>query len=114
MSIFEGENEKYCNMFEFMDIPGLNEKDDFYSKEIIPLVVNKCLFSIYIFDLLHYENEDTKEVYQNYSQLLNKFYKTNSIYILNKIDSIQKKKKKNFRVFKNLKNIYQMKKINLM
>ena len=94
---FFEENEELANYFDFMDIPGLNEKDDFYSKEIIPLVVNKCLFSIYIFDLLHYENEDTKEVYQNYSQLLNKFYKTNSIYILNKIDSIPEEDKKNFR-----------------
>ena len=94
---FFEENEELANYFDFMDIPGLNEKDDFYSKEIIPLVVNKCLFSIYIFDLLHYENDDTKEVYQNYSQLLNKFYKTNSIYILNKIDSIPEEDKKNFR-----------------
>jgi hypothetical protein len=80
-----------------MDIPGLNEPDDFYFKEIIPLVVNKCLFSIYIFDLLKYENDDTIKVYQNYSKLLNKFYKTNSIYILNKIDSIAEEDKKNFR-----------------
>ena len=85
---FFNQNEELSDYFELMDIPGLNESGDFYLKKIIPYIINKCLFSIYIFDLLHYENEDTSKIYQEYSNQLNKFYKTNSIYILNKIDNI--------------------------
>jgi GTPase involved in cell partitioning and DNA repair len=81
-------NPEFSDFFELMDIPGLNEKDDFYLQKIIPILVNKCLFSIYIFDLEHYENEDTSDIYKKYSEQLNKFYNTNSIYILNKIDFI--------------------------
>ena len=80
-----------------MDIPGLNEKDDFYLKKIIPFLVNKCIFSIYIFDIEHYENEDTFKIYQNYSNQLNKIYNKYSIYILNKIDYISEEDKKNFK-----------------
>ena len=79
-----------------MDIPGLNE-NDFYLQEIIPLIINKCLFSIYIFDLEHYENQDTLDVYRKYSNQLNKFYKTNSIFILNKIDIIKNEDRKNYK-----------------
>ena len=83
------------NYFDLMDIPGLNEKDDFYLTKIIPILLDKCLFSIYIFDLEHYENEDTLTIYKKYSLQLNKYYNTNSIYILNKIDSISEEDKKN-------------------
>jgi hypothetical protein len=88
-------NEEYGDFFELMDIPGLNEKDDFYLSKIIPFIVNKCLFSIYIFDLEKYENDDTINIYKEYSSQLNKFYNTNSIYILNKIDCIPEKDKNN-------------------
>ena len=88
-------NEEYGDFFELMDIPGLNEKDDFYLSKIIPFIVNKCLFSIYIFDMEKYENDDTINIYKEYSNQLNKFYNTNSIYILNKIDCIPEKDKKN-------------------
>ena len=105
---FFNENEEISNYFELMDIPGLNEKDDFYLKEIIPLIINKCLFSIYIFDLGCYENQDTSKIYQDYSKQLNKFYNANSIYILNKIDSITEEDKKNCKnedyYFKKFKN----------
>ena len=105
---FFNENLELSNYFELMDIPGLNEINDFYFEEIIPFIINKCLFSIYIFDLEHYENQDTLNVYQNYSKKLNKFFKTNSIYILNKIDCITEEDRKNFRDedyhFKRFKN----------
>ena len=87
IQIFD-ENKELSDYFQLMDIPGLNEQDDFYSKQIIPYIINKCLFSIYIFDLSHYQNRDTINIYRDYSEKLNKFYKTNSIYILNKIDEI--------------------------
>ena len=47
LSIFEGENEKYCNMFEFMDIPGLNEMSNFFPNEIIPLITPNTQFIIF-------------------------------------------------------------------
>ena len=90
-------NPEFSDFFELMDIPGLNEKDDFYLQKIIPILVNKCLFSIYIFDLEHYENEDTSDIYKKYSEQLNKFYNTNSIYILNKIDFITEADRKKFK-----------------
>ena len=77
-----------------MDIPGLNEENDFYLEKVIPNLVNKCLFSIYIFDLGHYQNNDSSDIYKNYSEQLNKFYKNNSIFILNKIDEISEEDKK--------------------
>ena len=78
-----------------MDIPGLNDNFVFYFKKIIPIIANKCLFSIYIFDLLKYEDIDTLKIYNEYSKQLNKFYNTNSIYILNKIDEIKEEDIKN-------------------
>lgn len=89
------QNEELGNYFELMDIPGLNEKNDFYLKNVIPNLVNKCLFSIYIFDLGHYQNNDSSDIYNKYSEQLNKFYKNNSIFILNKIDEISEEDKKN-------------------
>ena len=91
------EDKELGEYFELMDIPGLNEENDFYLKYIIPILVNKCLFSIYIFDLGKYKNDDTSTIYKNYSQLLNKYYSANSIYILNKIDTITEEDKKNLK-----------------
>ena len=89
------ENEELGDYFEFMDIPGLNEESnestDFYFEKIIPKIVNKCIFSIYIF--YKYESEDASKIYNLYFQQLNKIYNTNSIYILNKIDEIDEKER---------------------
>ena len=67
------ENKELGDYFELMDIPGLNEENDFYIQKIIPTLVNKCLFSIYIFDLEKYRNDDTCLIYKNYSQQLINF-----------------------------------------
>ena len=91
------QNEELGNYFDLMDIPGLNEKNDFYIERVIPILVNKCLFSIYIFDMSHYENNDSSDIYIKYSKQLNKFYKNNSIFILNKIDEISENDKKNYK-----------------
>ena len=103
-------NEELGDFFDLMDVPGLNENNDFYLKYIIPKIVDKCLFSIFIFDISHFQNNDSLNVYVDYSNLLNKVYNSNSIYILNKIDNIHeipqnKTNPKNedyyFEVFKN-------------
>lgn len=65
---FFNEDKELSNYFELMDIPGLNESSgDFYLNKIIPYIINKCLFSIYIFDSEHYEGKDTSKIYQEYS-----------------------------------------------
>ena len=58
----------------------------FFLEKILPNLVYKCFFSIYIFDSEHYESKKTPKLYIHYDQKLNKFYNTNSLYILNKID----------------------------
>jgi hypothetical protein len=80
-----------------MDIPGLNEENDFYLQKVIPILINKCLFSIYIFDVGKYKSDDSSDIYKNYSQQLNKYYNTNSIYVLNKIYTISEEGKKNLK-----------------
>ena len=82
------------NYFDFIDIPGLNEEESFISKNIIPMIVNKCLFSIYIFEMGRYENKDTLNIYKEYISGLNT-YEKKSIYILNKIDIIHEDNKYN-------------------
>ena len=87
--------EELGEYFQLMDIPGLNVNFDFYFKKIIPIIANKCLFSIYIFDFLNYVDIETLKIYNEYSKQLNKFYNGNSIYILNKIDEIKEEDIKN-------------------
>lgn len=61
--LFRGENAKFGNFFEFLDLPGLDEgKDDstsfkssnFFKKNILPKIVCNSLFSILIFDAQKY------------------------------------------------------------
>ena len=82
------------NYFDFIDIPGLNEEKSFISKNIIPMIVNKCLFSIYIFEMGRYESKPTLDIYKEYISGLNT-YEKKSIYILNKIDIIHEDNKYN-------------------
>lgn len=89
------DNNDLGDFFDLVDIPGLNEKGDFYLNYIIPFLLNKCLFSIYIFNAEKYENKDTYRIYADYSKQLNKYYNTNSIYILNKIDYVSDENEKN-------------------
>ena len=48
---FHGEFEKYADLIEFIDIPGLNEiGKNIYFNQIIPLIQPNFLFSIFLFD----------------------------------------------------------------
>ena len=55
--LFEGEFEKYADLFEFMDIPGLNEKsneqnqidNNFYFQQIIPIIQSNIKNLLYFY-----------------------------------------------------------------
>ena len=102
--LFNGEFEKYANLFEFMDVPGLNEvaeksgknekvNDNFYFKEIMPIIIPNIKFSILIFDSLKFNDEDTKDIVTLLEQQMGKEVILNSIFVLNKIDKIDEPSK---------------------
>ena len=101
--------EKYADIFEFLDIPGLDEgdlTDNRYIRDLLPMIIPNLAFSIFIFDSKHMEdvttqkiiklivlemikksNENLNEDLQNFiSEHMSKEMALNSIYIINKID----------------------------
>ena len=81
---FKGENEKYGNYFEFMDVPGLNERNDninnnnnnedefnsqFYFQNIIPIIQNNIKFAIFIFDCFSYKSNQVKLILNNFTKV---------------------------------------------
>ena len=81
---FLGEMEKYAELFEFMDVPGLNEIPEitttengkkvssnigsgFYFRQIFPLIKNNIKFSLFIFSVQNYDGDDP-------GQILNEYY----------------------------------------
>jgi len=81
--------EKYAEIFEFMDVPGLNESSDikeplsnnnqenitsaaskftngFYFRQIFPLIKNNIKFSLFIFSSDNYDKENSKEILKAY------------------------------------------------
>ena len=89
----EGKFAPYSNYFELMDIPGLNDDgEEYYIGKLFPYFINNSKFCFFVFDAEEYQNEDTKTVF---NEFLEKFenkeniYK-NSIFILNKIDRVEK------------------------
>ena len=116
---FTGENEKYADYFEFLDIPGLNEnsenlyEDNIYYKKVLPLIINNIRVSLFIFDIQNYKNAtNSTELYKKYLKMLNSGIsdyfdnkkiindiERKSIYILNKTDLKKddlQKEKENF------------------
>ena len=107
---FSGENEKYANIFEFLDLPGLNENsdnldnDNIYYEKVLPLIINNIKFSLFIFETKNYQNKiNSIQLYKKFENMLNSRKKDyfdvnkniniiqkNSIYILNKIDLCDK------------------------
>ena len=95
-------NNIYSELFEFLDVPGLNEftGDDninkqFYYKDLLPFFIYNVGFSLYIFDAEKQESEDSFGIINNImSQYFNnkEEKQKNSIFILNKIDKISNKK----------------------
>ena len=101
--IFNKEMLKYSEIFEFMDLPGLNEQDgenNFFRKNILPIVASNTKFAIFIFDCLSIKDKDTIEIYEKFEELLEEKIE-NSFYILNKIDKATNKKEIEIENFKN-------------
>ena len=87
---FVGEMDKYAELFEFMDVPGLNEKSDitetsetgekksssigsgFYFRQIFPLIKNNIKFSLFIFSVDNYDSSNAKEILKEYINGKNK------------------------------------------
>ena len=97
--LFREFNYRFSELFEFMDIPGLNEytnnNDDinkqFYYKELIPFFIYNVGFSLFIFDAEKQESDASINIINN---IMTKYFNNdqnkqkNSIFILNKIDKI--------------------------
>ena len=97
---------KYSEIFEFMDLPGLNEKEgdnSFFNSNILPVISNNIKFSFFIFDYFSIKDNDTFEVYNSFIKLFN-IKIENSFYILNKIDLIDLSKNKKEDEINNFKN----------
>ena len=93
---FFNENEfaPYSNFIELMDIPGLNDdlENDYYIKNLFPYFINNSKLCFFVFDAESYQSEDTEIIFNKIKELFeNKenIYK-NSIFILNKIDLVEK------------------------
>ncbi len=86
LPLFNEELEKYSKIFEFMDLPGLNEnnKNDFKTY-ILPCISFNVKFSFFIFDCLSIKDRDSNNIYDEYKDLFNIEFE-NNFYILNKID----------------------------
>ena len=97
--LFKGENSIYSDLFEFMDIPGLNEYSEtknetehFYYKELLPFFIYNIGFSLYIFDVEKQQSVDSISIINN---IMEQYYNNdekkqkNSIFILNKIDKVK-------------------------
>ena len=95
---------KYSKIFEFMDLPGLNEynknDNDFFKQNILPIISFNVKFSFFIFDCLSLKDKDTTEIYNNYKGLLNEEIE-NNFYILNKIDYSDNEREVELENFKN-------------
>lgn len=105
---FNDDNDYFSDFYEFMDFPGLNEKDekdnpngknkpDLFYKDYIPLILPNVKFAIFIFNLIDYKGDEAKHLidyFKDFSKLFNFPYLeqicinsfNNSIFILNKID----------------------------
>jgi hypothetical protein len=90
LDIFKGSNFVYSKIFEFLDIPGLNEITEFYLKNIIPIITPNTHFSIFLFDAGASEDEGSKVLFNKFLKLMNSKAKKNSFFIYNKLDIFKK------------------------
>lgn len=109
--LFEGEYEKYGELIDFIDIPGLDEVKDNFDDYIKPILYN-ILFPFFIFDIERYNHPSPKKIIIKY---LDYYYKiTNDktylfnkgFFILNKIDELGKEESLE-EIVKDFKNIYK-------
>ena len=99
--IFDKDMIEYSKIFEFIDLPGLNEKegdDNFFNKNILPVISYNTKFSFFIFDCLSIKDGDSIEVYKRFTNLLD-IKIENCFFILNKIDLSTNKKEEEINNF---------------
>ena len=89
LDIFKGENFIYSKMFEFLDVPGLNEIKEFYLQRVIPYITPNTHFSIFLFDAGGSEDEGSKVLFNKFIHLMNSKTKKNSFFIYNKLDKLR-------------------------
>jgi hypothetical protein len=53
------ELKEYSQIFEFMDIPGLNDNYNFFRINILPVITYNIKFSFFIFDCERLRDSDT-------------------------------------------------------
>ena len=111
--LFEGKYEKYGNLIDFMDIPGLDEVQNLTNDifdDFIKIIFSNILFPLFIFDVKSFENDNSRNIIKKYFDLytsatMNISSKNNEIkydrgiYILNKIDLINEDIKEIFNTF---------------
>ena len=95
--LFNDNNHRFSELFEFMDVPGLNEfsSDDdiskqFYYKELIPFFIYNVGFSLFIFDAEKQEIEDSISVVNN---IMNQYFNNDPNKIENPNEELNNLKK---------------------
>ena len=101
--------EKYSDIFEFMDVPGLNEaseiensvENNYIFNQIIPIIIKNCKFFILMFDAKKYQSSDSYEIITKLKEKLeNKGEKIieDSLFFMNKMDSVAETKEEEKKV----------------
>ena len=108
---FLGEMEKYAELFEFMDVPGLNERSDikesteneekesssigsgFYFRQIFPLIKNNIKFSLFIFEVQNYDGINAKQILEEYTNVKTNGKKSNNNTYSNNYSRSEEEKK---------------------
>ena len=107
--LFRGENAKFGNFFEFLDLPGLDEGEDdstsfkssnFFKKNILSKIACNSLFSILIFDAQKYKRGENRKLFRDYIKTYFPKNYDNSFFILNKIDLMDDKEEEK-KIFEN-------------
>ena len=106
--IFQNDLEEYGELIDFLDIPGLNESNyDNGFDDFIKLLFTNILFPIFIFDVQSYYLDGPMSILEDYIEYLSFIYEENQdgkysldgLFILNKIDLLKEKEKKE--IYKN-------------
>ena len=100
--LFLGENEKFSNLFEFLDIPGLDEgtedsfdirQSKFFKENILPKLIRNTQFSLLLFNAEKYLSIKNIGIFKEYFKKFHNNKIVNSFFILNKIDLLHNKEK---------------------
>ena len=78
--LFLGENEKFSNLFEFLDIPGLDEgiadssdfrHSKFFKENILPKLIRNTQFSLLLFNAEKYLSKKNIDIFKDLKNFLN-------------------------------------------